>query len=115
MSAGNRMQINARDEVRPQRSGQRPDYRSNPYNGVPNGTSGFPDDTSDADDLTAEAIGGFYPAPFSNLAALKADGTYGDGNLAYGSGADFAADKFIVLRDQSLAHYASSAWVVGAA
>jgi len=115
MATGTLQVLNQRPQSKNQRAGQRRSERDNPYNGVVWGQSGWPDDTAATLDLTAEALGGAYPGPFVNLAALIADGTYGDGNLAYNAGGDFTAGQYVVLRDGSLAHYDTSAWVVGAA
>lgn len=69
---------------------------------------------SDPLNLTADVFGSSASAP-ANLATLQADGTYGDGNLTYNGGADFTTGQYVKLGDASLAHYASSAWSVGAA
>ena len=108
MGIGTLQVLNQRPQSKDQRAGQRRSNRDNPYNGVVWGQSGWPDDTAVALDLTTEALGGF-PGPFVNLAALAADGTYGDGNLAYNSGADFTAGQYVVLEDGSLAHYDTDA------
>lgn len=66
-----------------------------------------------AEDLTIE-IFGVTPAGIADLATLAADGTYGDGNLAYNSGDDFGAGEFVILDDASIANYDTAAWSVGA-
>lgn len=111
---GNRMVEAQRPAVRTQRTTQRASFRDNPYTGIPWGQPGWPDDTSVTLDLTTEVFAD-YPAPFVNLAALAADGTYGDGNLAYNSGNDFTVGQYVVLEDESLAHYDTAAWAAGAA
>lgn len=113
VAPGNRMVSAQRPAKRFQRSGQRASNRDNPYTEINWGTEGWPDDTSIALDLTTEVFAD-YPAPFATLAALAADGTYGDGNLAYNSGANFTAGQYVVLQDESLAHYDTAAWAAGA-
>ena len=49
---------------------------------------------------------------FGSLAALQADQTEGDGNY---SGAAMTTGQYVVLGDGSCAHYATGAWVAGAA
>ena len=116
--AANRMVENQRPTKRPQVRTQRPDERGNPdFSGEPWGSESWPDDwvTDSANNLTQEIWGTYVNvAPYDSLAELQADGTYGDGNLAYNSGADFTAGQYVVLRDNSLANYATSAWSAGA-
>jgi hypothetical protein len=71
-------------------------------------------DVADELDLTFEVFAGAYPAPFANLAALKADGTYGDGNLAYNGGGNFTTGQYVTLEDASVAAYDTGVWTVGA-
>ena len=66
------------------------------------------------EDISVEVFG-VQPSALADLATLAADGTYGDGNLAYASGADFAEGYFVTLADDSVAYYRDSAWFVGAA
>lgn len=113
VSATNRMVQAQRPTQRTQKS-QRDSFRDNPHTGVQWGETGWPDDTSVTLDLTTEVFG-TYPAPFANLAALAGDGTYGDGELAYGSGADFTEGQYVRLDDNSLAHYNTDEWAEGAA
>ena len=129
--AANRMVENQRPTKRPQVRTQRPDERGNPdFSGEPWGSESWPDDwvTDSANNLTQEIWGTYVNvapyekagqrfvqiALYDSLAELQADGTYGDGNLAYNSGADFTAGQYVVLRDNSLANYATSAWSAGA-
>ena len=116
VSATNRMvDIPQRPTARSQRSGQRTSFRDNPFNGNPWGQTGWPDAPGVALDLTTEVFAA-YPAPFADLAALKADATtFGDGVLAYNAGANFTAGQFVVLGDASFAHYNTAIWVVDAA
>ncbi len=104
-----------RPTKRPQVRTQRPDHRGNPdFGGEPWGSVNWPVDTADtAADLTPE-IFGRRAAPFRTLAALQADATYGDGNLAYNSGANFGVNEFVYLGDGSQANYDTAAWSAGA-
>ena len=80
------------------------------------GFEGIPDPSPPANpnDITTTA----FPTPpgknFANLAALKADATYGDTHYA---GPAFLPGRFVTLQDGSKAHTpvtgASSAWAVG--
>ena len=115
--APTRMVQRQRPTKKPQVRTQRPDLRGNPdFSGEPWGSPNWPNDDADtALNLTQEIFGAYVNvAPFTDLAALKADAVYGDGNLAYNSGADFTVGQFVVLEDNSLANYATSAWSAGA-
>lgn len=58
----------------------------------------------------SSVVFGVSPRP-ADLAALKADVTFGDGNY---TGA-FTTGQYVVLGDGSKAHYAADAWSAGAA
>lgn len=60
-------------------------------------------------DQTNEVFGVGVTPP-ANLAALKADATYGDGDYA---GAAFTQGQFVRLGDNSQAYYASNVWSAG--
>lgn len=113
VSATNRM-VQAQRPTRRTQKPQRDSFRDNPHTGVSWGEAGWPDDTAVTLDLTTEVFGE-YPAPFATLAALAADDTYGDGSLAYNSGANFTAGQYVLLDNDSKAHYDTAAWVAGAA
>lgn len=108
---------NQRPTKKPQGRVQRTNNRENPaFSGVAWGQPNWPTGTADtADDLTSAIWPPLRIAPFADLTALAADGTYGDGNLAYNSGNDFSADEFVYLEDGSQAHYDTDAWVEGVA
>jgi len=76
----------------------------------PSGVSIRPD--ADPLNLTGATFGATTPA--ADLATLKADAVYGDGGSS-APASDFTAGQYVILGDASKAHYASSAWVVGAA
>ena len=104
---------NQRPSKKPQGRVQRTNSRENPaFGGLPWGQPDWPTGTADtAADLTSSIWPPLRIAPFADLAALQADGTYGDGNLAYNSGADFTTGQFVYLEDGHQASYATSAWV----
>lgn len=106
---------NQRPTRRPQGRVQRASNRDNPaFSGLAWGQPNWPTGTADtAANLTPE-IFGVPIAPFANLAALAADGTYGDGSLTYGGGANFGAGQFVFLEDGSQANYDTAAWGAGA-
>jgi hypothetical protein len=56
------------------------------------------------------AATGVAPSSFANLAAIGADPTVGDGNL---TGFTFDSDEYVLLGDDSDAHYDGAIWVAG--
>lgn len=64
------------------------------------------------DPLDQSGVVGFDTYAFATLAALKADGTYGDGNTP--TGGEHTTGEYVVLGNGTKAHYASAAWSAGA-
>ena len=116
-----RMVRNQKPTRKPQRTGQRPSQRENPsFSGEPWGSANWPSNIADVTlNITELVFPGRRVAPFESLAALKASTTMGDGNgvFTYNAGASFSAGQYIILANNTQAHYIGSAtfaWSVGA-
>lgn len=68
---------------------------------------------SDTEQDLTESVFSVSPAPFNDIASLKADPVYGDGGSS--APVDMTTGQFVRLIDQSLASYALAAWTPGAA
>ena len=83
-----------------------PGHTTHGIGGTPTPPQGNPDNK------THDVFGGSVPATITDLASLKADATYGDGNY---SGAAMATDEYVNLGSGVHAYWDGSAWQSGEA